>query len=100
MDALGRLLDAAEPITGDAPIPEQALRVHERRYWERLAGRFGISLDPTTLECLVAAATLWGAPSREDAQRLLDAAMRSPAIAAVTLRRSRSTRGAWPHLNS
>ena len=73
MDALSRLLGAAEPLTASAPTPEHALAAHERRYWERLAARYRITLDPTRLEALVTTATLWGAPTQDDADRLMSA---------------------------
>jgi len=52
------VLQRGEPITGAGGRPEQVLRAHERRYWERLAHRFGVLVDPARQECLVAMATL------------------------------------------
>jgi hypothetical protein len=73
MDALAQLLETAEPLADVAQTPEHVLRAHERRYWENLARRFGITLDPTRLEALAVTATLWGAPTPDNAERLLTA---------------------------
>ena len=61
MDALARLLEAAEPLSAPGMTSEDVVLLHERRYWTRIAEQFRVSLDPATLEALILTATLWGA---------------------------------------
>jgi hypothetical protein len=75
MDALARLLQAGAPLTDPGDPPEQILLAHESRYWTRVATRFGVTLAPSTRQCLVAIATLWGAATADQARDLLCAAL-------------------------
>ncbi|WP_372669783.1 tetratricopeptide repeat protein, partial [Amycolatopsis kentuckyensis] len=74
MHALAALLHADDPIpvlTGTPVDAQEVLLEHEARYWSRIAERFGISLAPATRRSLVAAATLWGASTGEEARKIV-----------------------------
>ena len=71
IDALAQLLETGDPIAEMGQPPEQLLRLHESRYAKQLATQFGITLDPSRLDALVVSATLWTAPTQDDAYRLL-----------------------------
>jgi tetratricopeptide (TPR) repeat protein len=74
IDALAALLQAGDPVApGGDGWSAEALLAHEGRYWSRVAERFGIALTAPTRRCLVAAATLWGAATAADAQRIVAA---------------------------
>lgn len=84
MDALARLLQAGDPISGTDSRVERLLVVHESRYWTRVANRFGVTVSPATRECLVATATLWGASDAAHAQQLLSAVLPGTGAEALT----------------
>jgi hypothetical protein len=72
--ALAALLDAEHPSQSAATGADPVWRVleHERRYWARSLGEYGLPTDRSAqVEALVAAATLFGAPSEQSALRLL-----------------------------
>jgi tetratricopeptide (TPR) repeat protein len=71
MDALVRLLQAADPLPGTTI--EDVLLLHERRYWTRAAAAHGIVYGPQTLAHAVAAATTWSARDLDEALTTLRA---------------------------
>ena len=92
--ALTALLQTRQPLTGGAsgaPAEDTLLR-HEERYWIDTAHSAGLDLSMMVLRRVVAAATLCGASSFNDACALARAATSSnkPAphkVAAATTRR-------------
>ncbi|MBA3843885.1 MAG: tetratricopeptide repeat protein [Actinobacteria bacterium] len=75
MNVLASLLDAAEPLPERPLVENEVVRLHEVRHWRRLAATFNISLDSARLEALITVATLWGARTKPDAERLITAAI-------------------------
>jgi tetratricopeptide (TPR) repeat protein len=73
LTALTALLErrAGPPAQGPETSPEDTLLAQEQEYWQQSAARFGLGLNPHTLERAVATAVLYGAESKGEALETL-----------------------------